>query len=155
MQRASERSFAKVHATIARAAAIGGGSAAHGDPAARCRAAQRLRLPAQRGHALLLACALALTGCTNMATAGMLIEIEESFRAGECAMVLDKVAESTSFLQDRPERLAQAYFYKARCLARMGRRDEAAALFLYITEQHPTTPFAYEAQALRAQLLKE
>ena len=96
--------------------------------------------------------AILASGCGGFLAIGATTDIGEQYRANECAVVLERVDEYASMLADHPLALAEAQLYKGKCLSRMGRTDEAIAAYSYVSEQHPETPFAYEARALLAQL---
>lgn len=82
---------------------------------------------------------------------GAVTDVGDQYRAGECARVLELVDEYLPFLTDHPTELAEVYLYKGKCLSRMERTEEAKAAFSYVSEQHPDTPFAYEARAMLRQ----
>ncbi|MCP4092816.1 MAG: hypothetical protein GY747_05135, partial [Planctomycetes bacterium] len=93
-----------------------------------------------------VACAFQLS-CTGLIQTGTMVNITDSYQQGNCASVLDQVDEGMVFISERPDLLAEAFLYKAKCLEQMGRANEATELYRYVSEQHPTTPFAYEARA--------
>ena len=90
--------------------------------------------------------------CSGLIQAGLIVDISERYRAGDCAGVLKSVDESIAFISNRPELLAEVYLFKAKCLQRMSREGEAVEIYRYVTEQHPTTASAYEARALLSEL---
>ena len=101
---------------------------------------------------LLLAFLAAVPSCSGLIQVGVMAEVIDQFHEGNCAGVVQTVDESIGFISSRPELLAEAFLYKARCLERMSRRSEAAELYRYVSEQHPNTPYAYEARAFLSEL---
>lgn len=100
---------------------------------------------ASRG--LLLLPLLALLGCGGLMELGAVAELTELHQRNECGQLVAKADTNLAFLEDRPDLLAQAHYLKADCLMRMRREAEALGLFRYVTEQHPESPYAYQAQA--------
>ncbi len=90
--------------------------------------------------------------CGGLVEAGAIANITEQYQQGNGAELLNEVDTYTGFISDRPMLLAEAYLYKAKCLQRMSRRAEAIELYRYVSEQHSTTPFPYEARAMLSEL---
>ncbi len=91
---------------------------------------------------------LASLGCSGMLAAGAMADLQELYAAGECKQVIARSTEYASFLEADPARVAEANFLKAQCFAQLGRRAEAIAVFRYVAEQHPTSPYAYQARVM-------
>ena len=87
------------------------------------------------------------TACGGLVEAGTAAQLQDLHRKNECAKLIQTADESYAFIADRPDIVAEANFLKADCLVRMGQQAEGIALFRYVAEQHPTSPFAYRAQA--------
>ena len=85
--------------------------------------------------------------CGGLIEIGAQAQLQELHRENECAKLIQAADESYSFIADRPDLVAEANFLKGDCLVRMGKVREGIALFRYVVEQHPTSPFAYRAQA--------
>ena len=96
--------------------------------------------------ALLLAMPM-LVSCMGMAAMGAVSGIAEAHDAGNCQQVITEVDQYHSFFADRPALAAEAHYLKADCLLRTGRSTEGYGLMAYIAEQHPDSPYAYQAQA--------
>jgi hypothetical protein len=88
------------------------------------------------------------TGCGGFFRLGAITNLRDDYASGECAAVVRQVSEYSSWLEGDSAALAEAYFLKANCLDRMSREAEAQQLYHYVVDQHPDTPFAYQARAL-------
>jgi len=86
-------------------------------------------------------------GCGGMVAQGASIQITDAYGRAECDRVVQLVNGATGQFSEHPELEAQAIFLKADCLDRMSREDEAQALFRYVAERHPESPYAYQALA--------
>ena len=88
-----------------------------------------------------------LVSCMGMAAMGAVSGIAEAHDAGNCAQVITEVDQYHSFFTDRPALAAEAFYLKGDCLIRMGQSTEGYGLMQYIAEQHPESPYAYQAKA--------
>lgn len=102
----------------------------------------------KRIAALLVATAAMALGCGGMLAQGAVADLQQLYAEGECEQVITRSVEYAPFLEDEPARIAEANFIRANCLVRLGRKAEAVAIFRYVAEQHPTSPYAYQSQVM-------
>lgn len=95
----------------------------------------------------MLVLSLLASGCGGLVESGSQIKLQELHRDNECAKLIQTADEVYTFIADRPDLLAEANFLKADCLMSMGHESDAIALFRYVAERHPESPFAYRAAA--------
>lgn len=88
-----------------------------------------------------------LVGCGGLLETGTQAQLQELHRNHECAKLLQTADETYSFIADRTDLLAEANFLKADCLVSMGWEEDGIALYRYVAERHPESPFAYQARA--------
>lgn len=90
---------------------------------------------------------LLVFGCGGLVESGSQIKLQELHRDDECAKLIQTADEVHGFIADRPDLLAEADFLKADCLMSMGQEGDAIALFRYVAERHPESPYAYRSDA--------
>ncbi|QHI69923.1 tetratricopeptide repeat protein [Tichowtungia aerotolerans] len=90
--------------------------------------------------------ALLLCGCASMAQKGALVRAYKNYEKRDYEDVISLVAMSESYKTPTPELKSELAYLKAIALEKLGRKDEAQGIFLYLTEQFPDSEYAYRAK---------
>jgi len=96
--------------------------------------------------AVLIAAAIALTGCANFIKAGSINEVYESFDEQKYEQTLVLIRRTENLSDFDPDLRAELTYMKAQTLAALGDSREANALYGYLKSQHSATQYAWLAE---------
>ena len=86
-----------------------------------------------------------LNGCAGMAQIGSIRNAYDKFHAGEFEEVIQLTSQAEYFQDPTHEMKAEIVYLRALTFEKMGRNEEAAGLFTYLSEDFHDTQYGYMA----------
>lgn len=97
---------------------------------------------------LILFCSLALiAGCSRIALDHNLNQAYQHYNAGDCAQTLLSLSKAERNSRSRSYVQPEIALLRGQCLERQALFVDAVQVYLYITERHPHSEYAYRARA--------